>query len=134
MVFDKILRVSLIAVLFCSGVLYAKRADAHQCRYLKPDPRNLCLAKKEEGRFYCRYIQDPDQQRYCFAYLDRTPEQCNAIQDETLKAQCEAEAQVRLDEAVALQKAAEEKAKAKAEVEAAKASQEANKAPAQQGR
>ena len=90
--------------------------------------------KKKRGRFYCRYIQDPDQQRYCFAYLDRTPEQCNAIQDETLKAQCEAEAQVRLDEAVALQKAAEEKAKAKAEVEAAKASQEANKAPAQQGR
>jgi hypothetical protein len=132
MVFDKILRVSLIAVLFCSGVLYTNLADAHQCRYLKPDPRNLCLAKKEEARFYCRYIKDPDQQRYCFAYLDKTPEQCNAIQDETLKAQCEVEAQARLDEAIAIQKAAEEKAKA--EAEAAKALQEANKAPAQQGR
>lgn len=87
-------------------------AWAHHCRYFKPDARNLCLAKLENARFYCRYIKDPDQQRYCYAYLDKKPNQCGSIQDETLKTQCEAEAQARLDEAQALQTAAEEAAKA----------------------
>ena len=94
---------------------------AHQCRYLKPDARNLCLAKNENRRFYCSYIKDPDQQSYCYSYLDKSPNQCETIRDETLKEQCRTEAQARLDEALALQKAAEEAAKAKAAEEAAKA-------------
>ena len=58
---------------------------------------------------------------YCYAYLDKKPNQCGSIRDETLKTQCEAEAQARLDEAIALRKAAEEAAKAKEELEKAKA-------------
>ena len=102
-------------------ILVGSSAFAHYCRYYKPDARNLCLAKRENARFYCRYIKAPDQQRYCYAYLDKKPNQCASIQDETLRTQCETEAQARLDEAIALQKAAEEAAKAAEEAENAKA-------------
>ena len=108
--------------------IFASPALAHQCRLLKPDARNLCLAKNENKRFYCSYIKDPDQQSYCYSYLDKSPNQCETIRDETLKEQCKIEAQQRLDEALALQKAAEEAAKAKAAEEEAKAAaEEANK-------
>lgn len=90
-------------------------ASAHQCRYLKPDERNLCLAQKENARFYCGYIKDPDQQRYCLAFLDRAPNVCAEIANEALKAQCTAEAEARLAE----QQAADAAAKAAAEASGA---------------
>ena len=106
-------------------------AEAHYCRYYKPDARNLCLAKNENKRFYCRYIKDPDQQRYCYSYMDKSPNGCDNINDETLKEQCRTEAQTRLDEAIAAQKAREAEAEAvKAAEEAAKAAEEAAKNPA----
>jgi hypothetical protein len=112
---------TLFSLIGGSAFLFSvSSASAHHCRYFKPDARNLCLAKREEARFYCRFIKDPDQQRYCYAYLDKKPNQCGSIQEETLKTQCEAEAQARLDEAIAIQKAAEEAAKAAEEAEAAK--------------
>lgn len=114
----KSLSVTILTTFLLS--IFITPAFAHQCRYLKPDARNLCLAKQENKRFYCSYIQDPDQQRYCYSYLDKSPNQCETIRDETLKEQCKTEAQARLDEALALQKAAEEAAKAKAAEEAAK--------------
>ena len=103
-----------------SVLLSATSAWSHQCRFFKPDKRNLCLAQKEDSRFYCQYIKDPDQQRYCLAYVDRTPQQCQSISDETLKAQCSAEAQARFDEAEAKRKAEEERRKAEEAAEAAR--------------
>ena len=94
-------------------------ACAHHCRYYKPDARNLCLAKNENKRFYCSYIKDPDQQRYCYSYMDKSPNGCDSIQDETLKEQCRGEAQSRLDEMIAQQKALEAEAEAKKAVEEA---------------
>ena len=115
-------------------VLCLPSADAHYCRYYRPDARNLCLAKKENKRFYCRYIKDPDQQRYCYSYMDKSPNGCDSIQDETLKEQCRGEAQSRLDEAIALQKAREAEAEAKqaAEEAAKKAAEDAAKEAAKQ--
>ena len=108
-----------LTTLICS-LLGLASAWGHQCRFYTPDKRNLCLAQMENARFYCKYIKDPDQQRYCFAYVDRTPNQCDSITEETLKAQCSTEVQVRFDEAEAKRKAAEEKRK----------QEEANKAAA----
>ena len=99
-------------------IFSSQDAAAHHCRFMKPDARNLCLAKNENARFYCSYIQDADQQRYCLAYVDRAPGQCTSITDEALKTQCDAEAQARLDEQKAMQEAADA-AKAAADAEAA---------------
>jgi len=93
---------------------------------MKHDKRNLCLARDENARFYCTYIKDPDQQRYCFAYVDITPKQCESISDETLKTQCSTEVQARFEAAEAKRKAQEEATKA--QEEAAKAQEEARKA------
>jgi len=114
----------LATIIFTACLLsfFASNALAHHCRYYKPDPRNLCLAKNEDKRFYCSYIKDPDQQRYCYSFMDKAPGRCEEIGDETLKEQCKVEAQARLDEALALQKAAKEAA------EAAKAAEEAEEA------
>jgi hypothetical protein len=120
------LKAVTILIGFALTSLFALQAQAHQCRFLKPDARNLCLAKKENARYYCRYIKDADQQRFCYAFLNNAPQQCEIIKDETLKEQCRTEAQTRLDEALAQQKAAEE---AKAAKEAEKAAQEAQNPP-----
>ena len=122
------MRLKHLSVMIITTSLLSTPVLAHHCRYFKPDARNFCLAKNENKRFYCRYIKDPDQQLYCYSYMDKAPNRCEAIRDETLKTQCATEAQARLDEALALQKAAEEAAKAKAAEEAAKtAAEEANK-------
>ena len=121
MSFSPLQTLASFCIFSLASLLFVSHATANHCRYFKPDARNLCLAKREDARFYCRYIKDPDQQRYCYAYLDKKPNQCGTIRDETLKTQCEAEAQARLDEAIALQKAAEEAAKLKEEAEKAKA-------------
>ena len=105
-------------------------AWSHQCRFYKPDKRNLCLAQEEGARFYCNYIKDPDQKNYCFAYLDRAPSRCDSITDEALKAQCGTEAQARLDEAEAKRKAEE----AKRKEEEAKRAQEATQASQNKGK
>ena len=121
MSFSPLQTLASFCIFSLASLLFVSHATANHCRYFKPDARNLCLAKREDARFYCSYIKDPDQQRYCYAYLDKKPNQCGTIRDETLKTQCEAEAQARLDEAIALQKAAEEAAKLKEEAEKAKA-------------
>ena len=121
------LKVSRTLIIFCLtavslSLIGLTSAWGHQCRFYTPDKRNLCLAQKENARFYCTYIKDPDQQRYCFAYVDRKPNQCDSITEETLKTQCSTEAQIRFDEAEAQRKAAEEKRQAE---EAQKAAEEA---------
>ena len=105
-----LLKLSLVMMIL--STLALSSAWGHQCRFYTPDKRNLCLAQNENARFYCKFIKDPDQQRYCFAYVDRTPNQCDSITEETLKTQCSAEAQIRFDEAEAKRKAAEEERKA----------------------
>ena len=66
-------------------------AQAHRCRFLRADARNLCLAKKENARYFCSYIKQKDQKNYCYAYLDLKPDQCSEIEEETLRTKCETE-------------------------------------------
>ena len=121
-----LLKLSLVMMVL--STLALSSAWGHQCRFYTPDKRNLCLAQNENARFYCKFIKDADQQRYCFAYVDRTPNQCDSITEETLKTQCSNEVQIRFDEAEAKRKAAEEERKAE---EARKAAADA---AANQGR
>ena len=93
-------------------------ASAHRCRFKLPEERNLCLAQKEEKRYFCRFIKDEDQKRYCFAWVDRNPKECEKIKDEAFKGQCVAEAQSRLDESNAA-KALEESERKAAEAQSA---------------
>ena len=124
------LDMSRFLVIFCLTTLSLSLISlanvwGHQCRFYTPDKRNLCLAQQENARFYCKYIKDADQQRYCFAYVDRTPNQCDSITEDTLKTQCSTEAQMRFDEAETRRKIAEENRKA-AEARKAAAEEAAN--------
>ena len=113
---------SATAVSLTVGVV--GQASAHRCRFKLPEERNLCLAQKEEKRYFCRFIKNEDQKHYCFAWVDRNPKECEKIKDEPFKGQCATEAQSRLDESNEA-KALEEAERKAAEV------QSATKKPAQ---
>ena len=105
-----ILRFTLLISLFILPSL----SHAHRCRFQKSDERNLCLAKKENARYFCSYIKDRDQKKYCYAYLDLAPDKCSGIEEENLRVQCEAQVQklydldVKRKEIEAKKKAAQE--------------------------
>jgi hypothetical protein len=113
---------SITALTLTVGVV--GEASAHRCRFKLAEERNLCLAQKEEKRYFCRFIKNEDQQHYCFAWVDRNPKACAKIKDEAFKGQCTADAQSRLDESNAA------KALKETERKAAEA-QSATKEPAQ---
>ena len=102
-----------IILIIC--VLIPAVSFAHRCRFQRSDDRNLCLAKKENARYFCSYIKAQDQKKYCYAYLDLAPDQCSGIEQEALRTQCEAEVQKLYD---LDQKRKEKEAKIKAAQEA----------------
>jgi hypothetical protein len=85
----------IIVFMFC--FLVPALSSAHRCRFKKSDDRNLCLAKKENVRYFCSYIKASDQKKYCYAYIDITPDKCSGIEQEALRVQCEAEVQKLFD-------------------------------------
>ena len=111
----------LTIVTFTSVLLMMAPVFAHQCRYLKGDKKNLCLAKQENQRFYCRYVKDIDQRNYCTSHFVLDKKLCEGIKGEDLKGQCNQEMDNRLKEL------ADEEARRAEEAEQAKAAQD-NKA------
>ena len=82
---------SRTVLIFLTLLLVPALAHAHRCRFLRADDRNLCLAKKENARYFCSYIKQRDQKNYCYAYLDLKPDQCSEIEEDSLRTKCEIE-------------------------------------------